>query len=84
MRPRRTSAKAALGHELGHRQYRGTKLPVGAWNDEIRASYWAAKNLPNLSDQERIHLVLDAMERAKEAGVTISVNAFMRKVLYGY
>ena len=78
------SSKATLGHELGHSTYRGTKLPVGAWNDEFRASYWAAKNLANLSDQDRIHLVLDAMERAKEAGVTISVNAFMRKVLYGY
>jgi hypothetical protein len=78
------SSKAALGHELGHRAHRGTKLPIGAWNDEFRASYWAAKNLPNLSEADRIHLILDAMERAKEAGVTIQVNAFMRKILYGY
>jgi hypothetical protein len=78
------SSKAALGHELGHARYRGTKLPIGAWNDEFRASYWAAKNLSNLSEQDRIHLVLDAMERAREAGVPITVNAFMKKVLYGY
>jgi hypothetical protein len=78
------SSKATLGHELGHAAHRDTKLPIGAWNDEFRASYWAAKNLDGLSEQDRIHLILDAMERAKEAGVTISVNAFMRKVLYGY
>lgn len=78
------SSRATLGHELGHSAHRDTKLPIGAWNDEFRASYWAAKNLAGLSDQDRVHLVLDAMERAKEAGVTISVNAFMRKVLYGY
>jgi len=78
------SSKAALGHELGHAKHRGTKLPVGAWNDEFRASYWAAKNLANLSEHDRIHLVLDALERAREAGVHVSINAFMRRVLYGY
>jgi NurA-like 5'-3' nuclease len=78
------SSKAALGHELGHAAHRGTKLHIGAWNDEFRASYWAAKNLPHLSEQDRIHLILDAMERAKEAGVSISPNALMRKILYGY
>lgn len=78
------SSKAVLGHELGHRAHRGTKLPPGAWNDEFRASYWAAKNLPGLSDVERVHLVLDAMERAREAGVPIKPNPLMRKILYGY
>lgn len=78
------SSKAVLGHELGHAAHRGTKLPVGAWNDEFRASYWAAKNLQSLSDEERIHLILDAMERAREAGVSFVPNKLMRKVLYGY
>jgi hypothetical protein len=78
------SSKAVLGHELGHRAHRGTKLPVGAWNDEFRASYWAARNLAGLSDEERIHLILDAMERAREAGVPIKANALMRRILYGY
>lgn len=78
------SSKAALGHELGHAAHRGTPLPIGAWNDEFRASYWAAKNLPNLSEQDRIHLILDAMERAREAGVTFNPNALMRRILYGY
>jgi hypothetical protein len=78
------SSKAVLGHELGHRAHRGTKLPIGAWNDEFRASYWAAKTLPNLSDEDRIYLILDAMERAREAGVSFKPNALMRKILYGY
>lgn len=78
------SSKAVLGHELGHHAHRGTRLPIGAWNDEFRASYWAAKNLPNLSDEDRIYLVLDAMERAREAGVSFQPNALMRKILYGY
>jgi hypothetical protein len=78
------SSRAVLGHELGHRAHRGTKLPVGAWNDEFRASYWAARNLPTLSDEDRIHLVMDAMERAREAHVPVKANAFMRRILYGY
>ena len=54
----RMSARAALAHEYyGHRAYRGTKLPKGAWNDEFRASYMAAKNCPNLSDEDRRYLI---------------------------
>lgn len=79
------SSKAVLAHEYyGHRVYRGTNLKIGSWNDEFRASYMAAKNAPNLSDDDRKYLVLDAMERAKESGVTIKNNNFMRRILYGY
>ena len=53
------------------------------WIDEFRASYVAAKNAPGLSDQERYYLVLDALERAKEANISISYNDFIRRVLYG-
>lgn len=78
------SERAALAHEYyGHRAYRGTKLPKGAWNDEFRASYMAAKNCPNLTDEDRRYLVLDAIERAKEAGVSIQHNDFIRRILYG-
>ncbi|MCM1579583.1 MAG: hypothetical protein NC078_12380 [Ruminococcus sp.] len=78
------SERAVLAHEYyGHRVYRGTKLERGAWNDEFRASYMAAKNCPNLSDDDRRYLILDAIERAKEAGVTIKYNVFIRSVLYG-
>lgn len=81
----RMSSRAALAHEYyGHRANRGTNLPNGAWNDEFRASYMAAKNCPNLSDEERADLILDALERAKESGVTIKNNSFIRRILYGY
>lgn len=78
------SSKAVLGHELGHANYRGTQLPPGSWNDEFRASYWAAKNLPGLSNEERIHLINDAILRAQEAGIPIRLNNFMKGLLYGY
>lgn len=78
------SSRAVLAHEYyGHRAYRGTKLNPGAWNDEFRASYMAAKNTPNLSDEDRRYLILDALERAKESGVTIKYNEFIRRTLYG-
>ena len=78
------SARAVLAHEYyGHRAYRGTPLEQQAWNDEFRASYMAAKNAPGLSDQDRILLIMDAMERAKAAGVTIKWNNFMRRIVYG-
>lgn len=81
----RMSARAALAHEYyGHRAYRGTKVPKGAWNDEFRASYMAAKKCPNLTDEDRYYLILDALERAKESGITIKNNAFIRGILYGY
>jgi len=79
------SERAVLAHEYyGHRTYRNTKLARSSWNDEFRASYMAAKNTPNLTDEDRKYLILDAVERAKEAGVSIKYNNFMRRVVYGY
>ena len=78
------SERAVLAHEYyGHRAYRNTKLERNSWNDEFRASYMAAKNAPNLTDDDKRYLVSDAIERAKEAGVTIKNNDFMRGILYG-
>jgi len=78
------SARAVLAHEYyGHRPNRGTRLPKGSWNDEFRASYMASRNTPGLSDQDRMFLILDAMERAKDAGITIRWNSYMRRVVYG-
>ena len=54
------------------------------WIDEFRASYMAAKDTPQLSDDDRRYLVLDALERAKEANVSIKHNDFIRSVLHGY
>lgn len=79
------SERAALAHEYyGHRANRGTSVPQGAWNDEFRASYMAAKNCPNLSDEDRRYLILDALERAKEQGISVRYNDFIRRILYGY
>jgi hypothetical protein len=78
------SSRAVLAHEYyGHRANRNTPLRKGSWNDEFRASYMAAKNAPGLSDQDRKLLVLDAIERAKEFGVRIELNNYMRRVVYG-
>ena len=83
--PRSTmSSRATLAHELGHAADRGTDVPIGAWNDEFRASYWAAKNAPNLTQEERADLIADAISRAREAGVPIRNNDFMRSILYGF
>ncbi|MCC8174498.1 MAG: hypothetical protein LIO65_09120 [Odoribacter sp.] len=51
--------------------------------DEFGTNYMAAKNCPKLSSEDRRYLVLDAMERAKTAGVSINVNSFMRRTIYG-
>ena len=78
------SVRAALAHEYyGHRRYRNTKLRPGAWNDEFRASYMAAKTCPNLSDADRAALIRDALYRAQSAGVSVKLNPFMRRCLYG-
>jgi hypothetical protein len=75
------SSRAALAHELGHAHFRGTKAPPGAWYDEFRASYWAARNIPGISREERLRLVQDALTRAEERGTTIKQNTFMREML---
>ena len=81
----RLTVRAMLAHEYyGHKANRGTSLPKGDWRDEFRASYTAAKTCPNLTDEERADLVSDAINRARENGVEITFNAFMRRVLYGY
>ena len=78
------SSRAVLAHEYyGHRAHRGTKIADGAWNDEFRASYSAAKNAPNLSDEDRRYLILDALERAKEHGISIEYNDYIRRVING-
>ena len=78
------SSRAVIAHEYyGHRAYRNTILKDGSWNDEFRASYIAAKNAPNLSEIDRRYLMLDAIERAKESGVSIKYNDFMRRIIYG-
>ncbi|MDR0858564.1 MAG: hypothetical protein LBN97_06015 [Oscillospiraceae bacterium] len=91
------SARAVLAHEYyGHRPFRrfylaedtlAGQMPESQsiareWVDEFRASYTAAKVAPGLSAEDRYYLILDALERAREAGVTITHNDFIRGILY--
>ena len=83
------SPKAVLAHEYyGHKYFGdlyGRRNPTpGAWNDEFRASYSAALNTPNLGELDRMYLMLDALDRAKEAGVNIKITDIIRRILYGY
>ena len=81
----RLSQKAVLAHEYyGHYKAHPSQFRVGDWRDEFRASYRAALDAPNLSDEERRMLMLDAYDRAKEAGVTVQYNKAARRVIYGY
>ena len=54
----------------------------GLWTDEFRASYNAALNAPNLSDMDRMYLMLDALEREKEAGVNITITDEIRNLIW--
>lgn len=91
------SVRAVLAHEYyGHRPNRNrylredsltsdkerNRLASLMWADEFRASYMAAKNAPGLTDEDRRYLIMDAVSRAREAGVSIKYNDFMRRVLY--
>lgn len=79
------SSKAVIAHEYyGHRSFRNTRLKQEDWRDEFRASYTAAIKTPNLSDEDRQLLMRDALDRAKEAGVSIKTNRQIRSILYGY
>jgi hypothetical protein len=79
------SERAVLAHEYyGHRAFKDNPLPAGSWQDEFRASYYAAIKTPNLSDDDRRYLILDAIERANEKSVIITPNKTMRRLIYGY
>lgn len=78
------SIKAVLAHEYyGHYKNHPSAFKSGDWQDEFRASYDAAINAPNLSDEERAMLILDAYDRAKEAGIYLDYNDKAREILYG-
>lgn len=80
----RLSERAVLAHEYyGHMRAHPSQFRIGDWRDEFRASYRAALDTPNLTDEERRMLMIDAYERAKEAGVTVSYNHEARRVIHG-
>ncbi|WP_457447671.1 hypothetical protein [Roseateles sp. P5_E4] len=78
------SVRETLAHEMGHMEYIDTRVAAGAWNDEFRASYWAARNVPTLTEVEQANLVRDAMQRAQDAGVAVKMSPTIRKMLYGF
>lgn len=79
----RMSVRAALAHELGHHNYQGTTLEENSPQDEFRASYWAAVNVPNLSAEERADLMYEALLQAEAMNRKIKPTWLMRKILRG-
>ena len=81
----RMSSRAVLAHEYyGHYLNMPSQFDIGDWRDEFRASYSAAINAPNLSDEERAMLIQDAYDRAEEAGIKVKKNKKAREILYGF
>lgn len=79
------SEKAVLAHEYyGHYMNDPSQFRIGDWRDEFRASYSAAINAPGLTDMDRRMLMLDAYDRAKEAGIPVKYNKNARRIIYGY
>lgn len=80
----RMSPRAVLAHEYyGHYKNNPSEYDIGDWRDEFRASYDAAKNAPNLSAEDRAHLMIDAYDRAREAGVFLEYDSLARRIIYG-
>lgn len=89
------SVGAVLAHEYyGHRAFRDEYLAdatlgkdhktTPVWQDECRASIYAAKTAKNLTDKDKADLIMDAIYRAQEYGQLIEMDDFMKEVLYGY
>ena len=79
------SSRAVLAHEYyGHCKNHPSQYEAGDWRDEFRASYDAAVHTPNLTDEERAQLMIDAYDRAKEAGEFIGYDETARRIIYGY
>lgn len=81
----RMSQKAVLAHEYyGHYKNHPSPYGIDDWRDEFMASYDAAIRTPNLTDIERRDLMIDAYDRAKEAGAFDGYDNIARRIIYGY
>jgi len=79
------SERAVLAHEYyGHYDFAPSAFEATDWRDEFRASYIAAIKTPNLTDNDRRYLMLDAYERAREAGNFYEYSDKAREIIYGY
>jgi len=80
----RMSERAVLAHEYyGHLKFAPSNYEVGDWRDEMRASYIAAIKTPNLTTDDKKYLMLDAYERAREAGHYFEYSKKAREIIYG-
>ena len=80
----RLNERCVLAHEYyGHYKAHPSRFDIGDWRDEFAASYRAAIDTPNLTSMERRDLMLDAFDRAKEAGVSVTYNEIARRMIYG-
>ena len=77
------SPQAVIAHEYYGHYLSKDNYAVNSWEDEYNASRTAAEITPNLTDEERRHLVMDALERKREAGIVPVLDDFERKTLYG-
>lgn len=81
----RMSQRAVLAHEYyGHYKNHPSEYDIGDWKDEFRASYDAAVNAPNLTEEDRALLMIDAYDRAREAGEMLEYDEIARRIIYGY
>ena len=79
------SEKCALAHEYyGHYSMYPSPFAPNDWRDEFAASYRAASNTPNLSEEDRRLLMIDAFDRARDAGVKAEYNTIARRMIYGF
>lgn len=79
------SQRAVLAHEYyGHYLNHPSEFPIGDWQDEFRASYDAAVKAPNLTDEDRAYLMIDAYDRAHEAGQILNYDETARRIIYGF
>lgn len=80
----RMSPRAVLAHEYyGHFKNHPSPYPINDWRDEYYASRNAALNAPNLTDEERRDLMIDAYDRQKEAGVFEGYDDIAKEMIYG-
>jgi len=76
--------RAVLAHEYyGHRAFRFTSIQAHTWKDEFRASLSAALNTPNLLSEERRSLIIDAYQRAEEAGAEVRKTKRINDLING-